>query len=160
MLKVVSNSTPLISLLKLNRLELLEQLYSQINIPVAVYCEIEAGKNKIYYQDLSKLEWINIVEIREKTAVEYFIDLHAGEAETIVLAKEMKSDLVILDEKLGRNHAKQAGLKVTGTIGVLIKAKNNGLISALKPFLDELTEKGVWISENLKKEILKVVDEV
>jgi len=117
--KIVSNTTPIISLLKLDKLDLLHQLYSQINIPFAVYQEIEAGKAKGYYKDLSKVDWINILEIQDKQAMKYFLNLDAGEAEAIVLAAEMKADLIIVDEKLGRFHAKHAGLKVTGTIGVL-----------------------------------------
>ncbi|OFY96141.1 MAG: hypothetical protein A3K10_13800 [Bacteroidetes bacterium RIFCSPLOWO2_12_FULL_31_6] len=154
MTKVVSNTTPIISLLKLNRLDLLKQLYTQIYIPVAVYYEIEAGKAKEFYKDLSKIKWIKIVEIQDKQAVKYFLDLDSGEAEAIVLATELNADLIILDEKLGRFHAKHADLKVTGTIGILLKAKTNGLINELKPLLNELTKKDVWISEKLKKEIL------
>lgn len=157
--KIVSNTTPIIALLKLDKLALLQQLYSEINIPKAVYLEIEAGKNKIYYTDISKIDWINIVEIEDKQAVKYFLDLDAGEAEAIVLATEIAADLIILDEKLGRFHAKHADLKVTGTIGVLIKAKTEGLIGELKPIFNELIEKGVWISERLKKEMLRNVGE-
>ncbi len=61
MLKVVSNTTPIISLLKLSRLDILKDLYSEIFIPFAVYQEIEAGKSKSYYQDLKKIDWIKIV---------------------------------------------------------------------------------------------------
>jgi len=160
MLKIVSNTTPIIALLKLNKLELLQQLYSEISIPTAVYKEIEAGKDTIFYTDLSKINWINIVEIEDKLAVKYFLDLDAGEAEAIVLATEISADLIILDEKLGRHYAKHVNLQVTGTIGVLIKAKKVGLIEELKPVFDELTEKGVWISERLKKEILREIGEV
>lgn len=156
---IVSNTTPIISLLKLNRLELLQQLYTQIHIPLAVYNEIEAGKTKRYYKDLSKIDWINITKIQDRQAVKYFLDLDAGEAEAIVLATEINADLIILDEKLGRFHAKHADLKVTGTIGILIKAKTAGLIVNLKPLLDELTNKEVWISGKLKREILKIVGE-
>ncbi len=159
MLKVVSNTTPIISLLKLNLLDLLKQLYLQIYIPVAVYNEIEAGKTKEFFKDLSKIDWINIIEIQDKQAVKYFLDLDSGEAEAIVLATELNADLIILDEKLGRFHAKHADLKVTGTIGVLIKAKKAGLIKDLKPLLNELTDKEVWISEKLKREILKKINE-
>lgn len=159
MLKVVSNTTPIISLLKLLRLDILEKLYSEISIPNAVFQEIEVGKNKKYYQDLSKINWINIVEIQDKQAVKYFLDLDSGEAEAIVLATEINADLIIMDEKLGRFHAKHADLKVTGTIGVLIKAKKQGLISELRPVLYELTNKGIWISEKLIKEILIQVGE-
>ena len=157
--KIVSNTTPIISLLKLDRIEILRDLYSEIYIPKAVYHEIEAGKSKGFYKDLSKIDWISVVEIQDKQAVKYFLDLDAGEAEAIVLATELNADLIILDEKLGRFHAKHADLKVTGTIGVLIKAKSEGLIEKLKPLLDELTKKDIWISDKLKKEILQIVHE-
>lgn len=157
--KIVSNTTPIISLLKLNRLEILQQLYSEIYIPVAVYQEIEAGKEKVYYKDLSEIKWINISEINDKQALKYFIELDAGEAEAIILATELNADLIIIDEKLGRFHAKHADLKVTGTIGILIKAKRAGLVDKLKPLLEELIEKDVWINKKLVVEILKEVDE-
>lgn len=159
MLKVVSNTTPIISLLKLSKLELLESLYKEIIIPFAVYEEIEAGKNKAYYQDLSKVNWIKIIEIQDKKALKYFLDLDLGEAEAIVLANEIGADLIILDEKLGRYHAKHSELTVTGTIGILLKAKSNGLIKFIKPLLHELTEKDVWISEKLIHEILQRANE-
>ena len=159
MLNVVSNTTPIISLLKLGKLELLQQLYTEINIPVAVYNEIEAGKSKIYYKDLALQNQIKIKEIQDRKALRYFLDLDAGEAEAIVLATESDADLILIDERLGRLHAKNAGLKVTGIIGVLVKAKSEGLIESLKPLLNDLTEKGVWISEKLKKDILKKIGE-
>jgi predicted nucleic acid-binding protein len=159
MLKIVSNTTPLIALLKLERLNILQSLYSEISIPVAVFNEIEAGKHKSYYQDLSKVSWIKIVHVKDNQAVKYFLDLDLGEAEAIVLATEIDADLIILDEKLGRFHAKHADLTVTGTIGVLIKAKKQGLINELKPLLIELTAKDVWISEKLPIEILTQIGE-
>jgi predicted nucleic acid-binding protein len=159
MLKIVSNTTPIISLLKLQRLDLLQRLYTKIYIPKAVYKEVEAGKSKGFYKNLSEIDWISIVEIKDGKAVKYFIDLDEGEAEAIVLASEIEADLILLDEKLGRFHAKHTGLKVTGTIGILTKAKNEGFIYKLKPFLDELTDQGVWISEKLKGEILKKAGE-
>ena len=89
MLKVVSNTTPIISLLKLSKLELLKELYQEISIPYAVFQEIEAGRNKTYYQDVSAIAWIKIQEITDKKALKYFLDLDAGEAEAIVLANEI-----------------------------------------------------------------------
>lgn len=159
MLKVVSNTTPIVSLLKLNKLDLLHHLYNQIYIPTAVYKEVEAGKDKVYYQNLSKIDWINIIDIDDKQAVKYFLDLDSGEAEAIVLATELNADLILMDEKLGRHYAKHAELKITGTIGILIKAKSNGFIDELKPLIEELMHKGVWIKDNLKSEILKLIGE-
>jgi predicted nucleic acid-binding protein len=157
--KVVSNTTPLISLLKLSRLNLLKELYGTIIIPNAVFQEIEAGKDKEYYRDLLKIDWIHIIEIQDRQAVKYFLDLDAGEAEAIVLATELNADLIILDEKLGRHYAKHADLTITGTIGILIKAKKQGLIKTLRPLLIELTQKNVWLNNLLIQEILKEVDE-
>ncbi|MCF8233072.1 MAG: DUF3368 domain-containing protein [Bacteroidales bacterium] len=157
--KVVSNTTPIISLLKLSRLSILKDLYSEISIPHAVYQEIEAGKSKTYYQDLSKVGWVNSVKIKDKDAIKYFLDLDAGEAEAIVLANELQADLIIVDESLGRFYAKHAGLNVTGTIGVLIKAKKQGIITKIKPLLYELIKKDVWISKKLVSDVLKEAGE-
>lgn len=159
MLKVVSNTTPIISLLKISQLDILKKLYGKIFIPEAVHAEIDAGKSKKYYKDLSIINWINIVQIQDNLAIKYFMDMDSGEAEAIVLATEIGADLIILDEKIGRFHAKHADLKVTGTLGVLIKAKQQGLISELKPLLFELVEKDVWINEKLIKAVLKLVGE-
>lgn len=159
MRKVVSNTTPLISLLKLSKLELLKELYKEISIPFAVFQEIEAGRNKAFYQDLSTITWIKIREIKDKKALKYFLELDTGEAEAIVLANEIGADLIILDEKLGRFHAKHADLQVTGTIGILLKAKSMGLIPAIKPLLQELIDKDVWISGTLMNEILQKANE-
>lgn len=95
MLKVVSNTTPIISLLKIGRLSILKELYNEIYVPTEVYNELEKGKNKEYYKELSKIDWIKIKEIRNEKSLSYFLDLDKGEAETIVLANEIDADLTI-----------------------------------------------------------------
>jgi predicted nucleic acid-binding protein len=157
--KIVSNTTPIISLLKIGKLEILKDLYGTISIPQEVFNEIEAGKNKEFYADLSKIEWIKIEKIQNTKSLSYFLDLDKGEAEAIILATEIEADLIIVDETLGRFHAKHAGLKITGTAGILIKAKNSGYISKLKPLLVELRSKGIWLSDNFIQEILKLANE-
>ena len=156
---IVSNTTPIISLLKIGKLEFLEKIYGEILIPREVFNEIQKGKDKPYYADISQLHWITIKDIGDKKALNYFVDLDAGEAEVIVLASELEADLVIIDETLGRRFAKHSGLKVTGTIGVLIKAKEMGLINKISPLLDDLQRRGIWISDKLIKNILKIVKE-
>jgi predicted nucleic acid-binding protein len=157
--KVVSNTTPIISLLKIGKLEILKDLYKEIYIPQEVFSEIEAGKHKKYYLNLLELEWIKIEQIQDRKSIAYFLDLDKGEAEAIILATESEADLILLDESLGRFHAKHAGLRVTGTIGILVKAKKQGLISELKPLLLELKEKGVWLSESLIERIPELANE-
>ena len=129
------------------------------HIPQEVFNEIEAGKHKKYYLNLLTFEWIKIEQIQDRKSISYFLDLDKGEAEAIVLATESEADLIVLDESLGRFHAKHAGLRVTGTIGILVKAKKQGLISELKPLILELKDKGVWLSESLIERILELANE-
>lgn len=109
--------------------------------------------------NLLEFDWIKIEQIQDRKSIAYFLDLDKGEAEAIILATESEADLILLDEALGRYHAKHAGLKVTGTIGILIKAKKLELISELKPLIFELKEKGVWLSESLIERILELANE-
>jgi len=76
----------------------------------------------------------------------------------LILAKELNADLVILDEILGRRYAKVLDYKLTGTLGVLLKAKEKGIIKSLKVLLTELTEKGTWLNPKLIKEVLKIAN--
>lgn len=157
--KVVSNTTPIISLLKIDKLEVLKDLYGEVFVPHEVFNEIEAGKNKEYYTDLSKIDWIKVVKIKDEKSLSYFLDLDKGEAETIILATELGADLTILDETLGRYHAKHAKLKITGTLGILLKAKKSGYITELKSLLDELKEKGIWLNKSLIDKMLILANE-
>lgn len=106
-----------------------------------------------------EIEWIEIKEIKDKKSLSYFLDLDKGEAETIILANEINADLVIIDEKLARYHAKHANLKVTGTLGVLLKAKRKGKIKSIKTLLNELKEKGIWLNDKLVERVLKLANE-
>ncbi|MCB9427064.1 MAG: DUF3368 domain-containing protein [Flavobacteriales bacterium] len=160
MLKVVSNTTPIISLLKIDKLQVLKDLYGEVYIPQEVFNEIEAGKNKEFYADLSQIDWIKVEKIKDEKSLSYFLDLDKGEAEAIVLATENEADLIILDESLGRFHAKHVGLKVTGTMGVLLKAKQLGYVKELKPLLFELRTKNVWLSDGFIESILIIANEV
>ena len=159
MRRVISNTTPILSLLKIDKLEILKELYEQVIIPNAVYKEIEEGKHKEFYKDLKKIDWLIIKDIKDQNSREYFVDLDDGEAEVLILAKELNADLVILDEILGRRYAKVLKFNLTGTLGVLLKAKEKGIIKSLKELLTELTEKGTWLNTKLIKEVLKISKE-
>ena len=148
MRKIISNTTPILSLLKINKLDLLKELYGKVIIPNAVFQEMENGREKQYYQDLSILSWIEIADIKNPESRVYFTDLDDGEAEVLILAKEQNADLVIMDEVMGRRFAKQFEFNLTGTLGVLLKAKENGLIKSVTKLLNELSEKGTWLNPN------------
>ncbi len=157
--KIVSNTTPIISLLKIEKLSILRELYNEIYVPKEVFNELENGKSKEYYTDLSRISWIKITEIENKKSLSYFLDLDEGEAETIILATEIDADLTIIDETLGRFYAKNANLKITGTLGILLKAKQSGHIEKIEPLLYQLKDKGIWLSDKLIGRVLNLADE-
>lgn len=87
-------------------------------------------------------------------------DLDSGEAEAIALAIELKADYLLMDEIKGRQIAENFGIKVTGILGVLIKAKEEGLIAEVKPYLQKLVnEAGFWLNPKLIEKILEIVKE-
>ncbi len=159
MRKVISNTTPILSLLKIDKIDILKELYGKIIIPLAVYQEIEKGKYKQYYQDITLLNWIEIKKIQDTNSTDYFFDLDDGEAEVLILAKEINADLVLLDEIIGRRYAKQLKINLTGTIGILLKAKEKGLIISIKDLLLELVEKGTWLNTKLISKVLLMAKE-
>ncbi len=108
---------------------------------------------------MAQLDWIEIEHIRNVDSRAYFIDLDDGEAEVLILAKEQHADIVIMDEIIGRRIAKQLEFNLTGTIGILIKAKEKGLINSLKKLLTELTKKGTWLSAKLISKAIELANE-
>ncbi len=161
MRRVIVNSTPLIVLSNIGRLELLHELYQEIYIPQAVYREVTEKNDKASLNIQNALNWIHVENIQNpEKYMMYKAKLHAGEVEVMILAQETPAaDLVIIDDNAARKTAKFLGLNVTGTIGVLLKAKIKGLIPEVKPILNELQANGFYISEQVVKIILKQADE-
>ena len=158
--EIVCNSTPIISLLKISSLEIMEQVFPNVIIPYQVFQEIEIGKNTKHYKDLSKLPWVHIVKLKDESKLSFLIDLDKGEAETIALAKELSIQKVIIDERLGRKYAKEFGLTVIGTLGILLKAKQLGIINSMKPLIEKLLEENIWFHEQLVHNVLDIANEI
>ena len=161
MRKVIVDSTPLIARCNIGKLDILKKLYGEIIIPLAVYNEISAKGDSICKKEVdASLEWIQIGQIKNNLAkLMYKTQLHDGEVEVMILAQEENADLVIIDDKNAKKHAKYLKLNVTGTLGVLIKAKQLGFIQTLKPLLYELSNSGIYISSELIQLCLKQVNE-
>ena len=158
---IIANSTPLIALAKIGKIDLLEEIYARIVIPEAVYEEVAiSGKGKKGNVEITKAEWVIVKEVRDKKLKKFLqLELGEGEAEVIALACEANADLVIIDENRGRRIARMFGLKVSGTIGTIIEAKRKGLLNNVREVLDELINADVWIGEDLYEEALKLCGE-
>lgn len=159
---VVSDTTPLIGLASIGRLELLQELFEEVYIPQAVFDETvthgrEESKAK---QAVTNSSWIHVVEVKDRLAVNVLLDeMDLGEVETIVLASEMNADWVLMDEKKGRRKLAQLNIPKIGTLGILLKAKQVGLISLLKPEIEDLQKSGFSISSLVVEQILEMADE-
>jgi predicted nucleic acid-binding protein len=161
MRKVVVNTTPLIALSHIGQLDILKKMYGEILIPNAVYNELSAKPDSICKIEVdNSKDWIRVKEIKNQMAKSmYKTQLHEGEVEVMILAQEVNADLVIIDDANAKKHAKYLKLPVTGTLGVLIKAKQNGYVDKLKPMLQMMIENGIYISQDLVKLCLKQVGE-
>ena len=151
---VVSNSSPLISLGAIGRLDLLHELFGEISIPLAVLQEVRSV-------EISTESWIDPREVESPTLPQALeSELDRGEAEAIALAIELKADLLLMDERRGRRLAARFGLKVLGVLGILVDSKRNGLIEKVEPVLIELQKKaGFRISPELYRRALQEAEE-
>ena len=130
-------------------------------IPKAVADEIgtKPGEENDQVQALLKKGTLQLKQVSEKILAELPIDLGRGEREAIALVIDSGADLVILDDRQGRLVSRDRGLSVTGTVGVLIEAKERGFIPSLRPEMDRLIEAGMWVNEVFYHRILKEYDE-
>ena len=151
---VIVNNTPLVALWSVNRLALLRDLYEEILIPQAVHDEFLAAERSLREEILRHSSWINVTPLENPMQALAYIGLDRGEAEVLALANEQSARLVIIDERRGRRYAKRLGLPLTGTLGVLLAAKDAGLVSRVKPLIVELVRKGLFIEQELIANVL------
>lgn len=160
--KIVCNSSPIIGLSIINKLNLLWELFNQVYITEEVYIEITQNNEFKHYgqEELKKAVnegKITVYKIKNNKIVESMIGrLHRGELEVIQAAKELNINKVIIDDRSARNRAKDMLLK---PIGILQLAKKLGKIAEIKLYLDILIEEGYRISKKLYLESLKIACE-
>jgi predicted nucleic acid-binding protein len=165
MLAVVSDSSPLIYLARLSSMPLLRRLHEQVIVPQAVWEEIAVGgaglpESESLKQAVSE-GWILVrtSELNRDILGSAAHRLGRGEVEAILLAKQLQA-LLLTDDADGRALAESIGLQVSGTIGVLIRAKRQGHLQQLKPLLDRLRrETNFRLSEELYATALQAAEE-
>lgn len=143
---VIADTSCLIVLQKIDRITLLKDLFEQIIITQEIALE--------YGDELPK--WVEIAKVADKDKQNILqLSLDIGEASALALGLENKNALILIDERKGRQKAVGLGLKIMGTLGVLIKAKESNLIPSLKEEIEKLKSVGFRMSELLIKNILE-----
>lgn len=161
---VVSNTSPILNLAIIECLDLLRQQFTKVYIPSVVQTELKAKDDlpgSRLMMDALQDGWIEIIPVKNTSLVTaLMVDLDAGEAEAIALGLELGNLLVLMDESDGRARARNMGLNLTGTIGILLRAKRLGQVKAVKSLLLELRSKaGFHIAENLLCQVLREAGE-
>ena len=156
---LVINTGPVIALTAaVESLEFLQELYSEILIPFEVIQELQA--ESVNCAELVAVKNCPVIQaITDKIELPFLLhsQLDTGEASVIQNALVHQITTVVIDEKLGRRMARLNGLRVTGSIGILVRAFKAALIPDLNNCFNRMHEKGVWISETLKKQALDAV---
>jgi hypothetical protein len=157
---VISDTGPVSYLHRLGRLELLRSLYGRILVPPAVVAELDAGHR--LGKDLPDVAALSWIEVRVPPAANlHGLDaLGAGEAEGIALAQTLPGALLILDDGEARRVAVGHGLRITGTIGVLLAGKARGLVGSIGPELDRLRSFGFRLAEPVRRDVLRRAGEI
>lgn len=156
---IVADSSPLISLSIISKLDLLEKIFDDYFIPEEVYKEVTIGE-KPFASILAKQLKSHVKKITNTTAMQILtMDIDIGEAAAIILALENHIDMILIDDARARKVAMHNNLKPIGTLGVLIKAKQKKLINEVKSYMDTLISNNVHIGSDLYKDVLDSVNE-
>lgn len=147
---VVSNTSPLLYLHQIGRLELLRSLYGQVTVPAAVADELgRGGELGIDVPALDRFDWLRVEVPPERLLLPAVVDLGPGEAEVIAFGLAHPAALLILDDRLARRVATALDLRLTGTIGVLVRAKKSGLLPSVRPSLEALRATTMRLGDEL-----------
>lgn len=162
-MNVVVNATPLIALSLIGRLDLLPQLFDEVLVPQTVYDEVVThGAGRAGTTTVARAPWIVVVAPTTRPALDpLLLGLDAGEMDVLLLAREVKPDWVLIDERLARRVAKALKLPVKGTVGLLLAAVMVDLMSKTEALdaLTMMTANGIrvgprwqaWLRDELEK---------
>jgi predicted nucleic acid-binding protein len=158
----VCNTSPISSLIQIGALSLLERLFDGVYVPPEVVAELEEGAD--IFGDWRVAPGASIVQIRTITNKLLFrelsADLHPGEAAAITLAAETAGAVLLIDEADGRRAAARLGVRITGTVGILVAAKGRGHVQLVAPLLEDLRAKAhFWISDDIIRRACELAGE-
>ena len=157
---VVSDTTPLISFMKIGQLDLIQRLFGEIQIPEAVFEELVSNnrfpEESRQIQESSFIKKVKVTDIKAVDLLRRSTALDAGESEAIILSDTVEADFLLMDEVKGRRVAQQMGIPLMGTIGMLMVAYNDGLLSKeeILSYIEILKMNGRHISNKLYEQLI------
>ncbi|MCL4741041.1 MAG: DUF3368 domain-containing protein [Phycisphaerales bacterium] len=152
---VVSDTSPLRALQALDRLGLIESVFGEALIPPAVMRELAAESPGVAPLDVTQYPYLVVRSPSDRGQVDrLLVELNAGEAEALALAIEVGAETILLDESDGRRVAARLGLRTTGVLALLVRAKELRLLDRVAPLLDELDAK---INFRVSQQVLRRV---
>jgi predicted nucleic acid-binding protein len=146
---IVADTGPLISMAAIDQLDLLDALFYRVVIPQAVWQELEDNIEKASIPQVRRFQ-NNIMSVNHYEE----IGLGSGETEAILLYEEIHADRLLIEDRNARLFAEARGIRCTGTLGILIEAKNENLISGLRPLFYQLRAKKRYFALPLMNQIL------
>jgi predicted nucleic acid-binding protein len=157
---VVSNTSPVLNLAIIGQLSLLREQFGEIWIPVAVVEELRVEEDlpgSRGVREAMEAGWLRVEDVKDQALAQVLQqDLDRGEAEAIALAMQVKAERMLLDEREARRVAKSLALKVTGVLGILLRARREGKLPSLQKAMDELRERvGFRIGAGLYADLIR-----
>ena len=158
---IVCDTSPLLLFARADRLGLLPALYQRVVVPRAVLQEVnvQADEPARQIQVHVQKDVFQRKEAQGRNLDAIGENMGRGERAAIALARELDAELVVLDDEQGRTEARRHGLSITGSIGILIEAKERDVIASMRRELDRLVEEGLWIDEQLYDRVLREHEE-
>jgi len=158
---VISNSSPLQYLYQADVLDLLLALFGEVCVPEAVVEELEEGRRRsVPLPTLADLSWLQVRTVRNRTLLPLVTHLGDGEKEVLALGRELSDALLLLDDRDARRHAHALELEISGTLGVLLLAKERGILDAVRPVLDRLQALRFRLDASTRQSVLELAGEV
>lgn len=147
----VSDSTALIVLNQIGRLDLIRGVFGRVGVPPAVAREVIPSLRSLP-------PWIEVLQVPQNPDLPTYLD--DGEREAIALALHLVADPIVLDERPGRRVATSLGLDVVGSLGLLVRAKRAGMIRDVRPLMDAMLSSGLYATDTLYRQILVAAGEL
>jgi predicted nucleic acid-binding protein len=156
-MKAVSNTTPLRYLIAIEQEHLLGQLFEKVFVPEAVHEELTDSRTPetVRGRVLSMPAWYEVRQVQETQTTIFPVTLHRGERQAILLAEALRTDVLLIDEQIGRTIALSRNLPLSGTLGDLERADTMGFVGDFPEVLQRLKASGFFVTEALEQRLLE-----